>query len=505
MALFGLGKKSSGKGKGDDNGDGGGGDQPAGDDDRFKRKLRSARTFFDHAETTADTKNYDYSIEMYIGGLRHDPDNLTRHEELHEIAKRRKVNGGKPKKPNKIGPYTVDKMLQHEMAWALDPLNVKHMVKAMGYAVDADQEEGEEANLAEIAYWIGSLTIEYNANPNTKPDRGVYLKLIDLFERIQRYDKAVEACKRALHMKEDDTLRTRLRDLEAELYNQTSQESEGSKGMIKDAEEQQRIQDQLDTTGSHAEQLIAATRAEYEEEPEDTDRMQKYVDALLRPQDNARDKVASEVLLKAYEQTNQYRYKLKAGDVKIRTYNRVLRGLAEKVKAGNEEAKPKYQELLKRRLVFEHQEFTERVKHYPTDLKLKFELGKRQFQGGQFDDAIGSFQQSKAEPKSRGYSHLYLGKCYIHKGWLDEAIDTLSQGIEQHPADDDTLGKELRYDKMVIHLDIAAAEGGEKDAKLEHAKQAQALASHLLQTDINYRDIRDRMNAIKETIAKLTG
>ncbi|MFI4860852.1 MAG: tetratricopeptide repeat protein [Phycisphaerales bacterium JB063] len=504
MALFGLGKKSGGKGdKGGDGGDAGG--NAGGEDDRFKRKLRSARTFFEHAETTADTKNYDYSIEMYIGGLRHDPDNLTRHEELHEVAKRRKVSGGKPTKPKKIGPYTVDKMLQAEMAWALDPLNVKHMVKAMGYAVDADQEPGEEANLAEIAYWIGSLTIEYNANPNTKPDRAVYLKLIDLFERIQRFDKAVEACKRALHIKDDDSLRTRLRDLEAELYNQTSQESEGSKGMIKDAEEQQRIQAQLDTTGSHADQLIAAMREQYEEDPEDTDRMQKLVDALLRPQDNEKDKEAAALMLKAYEQTNQYRYKLKAGDIKIRQFNRILRSLADKVKAGDEAAKPKYQEGLKRRLVFELQEFNERVQHYPTDLKLKFELGKRQFMASQFDDAIGSFQQSKAEPKSRGYSHLYLGKCYVQKGWLDEAVDTLSQGIEQHPADDDTLGKELRYDKMVIHLDIASGEGGDNAAKLEHAKQAQALASHLLQTDINYRDIRDRMNAIKETTAKLNG
>lgn len=496
MALFGFGKKND-DGNDDDNGDGNSG---GGGDDRFNRKLRSARTFFEHGETTADTKNYDYSIEMYIGGLRHDPGNMTRHEELHEIAKRRKVSGGKPGKAKKIGPYTVDKMLTAEMAWAMDPLNVKHMVKAMGYAAEADQEASEEANLAEVAYWIGSLAIEYNANPNTKPDRGAYLKLIDLFEQINRYDKAVEACKRALHMKEDDTLRTRLRDLEAELYNQKSQDSEGAKGMLKDEEEQARIQAQLDTTGTHAEKLIAALREQYEEDPEDTDRLQKLVDALLRPQENEKDKEAVALMMRGYEQTNQYRYKLKAGDIKIRQFNRILRKLTESAKAGDESAKAKLQEGLKRRLVFELQEFTERVEHYPTDLKLKFELGKRQFQAGQIDDAIGSFQQSKAEPKSRGYSHLFLGKCYVHKDWLDEAIDTLGQGIEHHPSDHDTLGKELRYDKMAIHQTLA-----EKNDDLDHAKQAQSLASHLLQTDINYRDIRDRMDKIKAQINKMSG
>ena len=500
MALFGLGKKSSKPADDGDGGDSGGGDAGKGKGDRFARKLRNAHSFFEYGETAADTNNYDYAIECYIGGLRHDPDNMTRHEELHEIAKRRKVNGGKPGKSKSIGSYTVDKMLTAEKIWAMDPLNVKHMVKAMGYAADADQEDGEEANLAEVAYWIGSLAIEYNANPNTKPDRNLYLKLIDLFEQIRRYDKAVEACKRALHMKEDDNLRTRLRDLEAERYSQTSSESESSKGMLKDSDEQKRIQQQLDTSGSQADQLIAAMREQYEEDTEDMDRLQKLVDALLRPQDNEKDKEAVALLMQAYEQTSQYRYKVKAGDVKIRQFNRILRGLAERVKQGDEAAKAKYQEGLKRRLIFELQEFTERVEHYPTDLKLKFELGKRQFQAGQFDDAIGCFQQSKAEPKSRGYSHLFLGKCYVHKEWLDEALDTLGQGIEQHPSDDDTLGKELRYDKMAIHLSLA-----EKNDDLDHAKQAQALASHLLQTDINYRDIRDRMDKIKALQAKLAG
>ena len=498
MPLFGLGKKSDG-------GDNSGASASGGDGGGFSRSLRKARTFFDYGETAADANNYDYAVECYIGGLRHDPDNMDRHEALHEVAKRRKVSGGKPGKAKSVGPHVVDKMLTAEKAWALDPLNIKHMVKAMGYAAQADQEEGEEANLAEVAYWIGTLTIEYNANPNTKTDRGVYLKLIDLFSEIQRFDKAVEACKRALHMKEDDGLRAQLRDLEAEMYSQQSADSESSKEMLKDSDEQARIQAQLDTTGSQSDQLIAAMRELYEEDPDDTDRLQKLVDALLRTQDNEKDKEAAALMIRAYEQTSQYRFKLKAGDIKIRQFNRILNRLSEKVKAGDEAATVKYREGVKRRLAFELQEFGERVEHYPTDLKLKFELGKRQFQSGEFDEAIGSFQQSKAEPKSRAYSHLYLGKCYLHKGWHDEALDTLGQGIDQHPADDDTLGKELRYDKMVIHIDLAAAEAGDPAGKLEHAKTAQQLASHLLQTDIGYRDIRDRMDAIKVLLSSLSG
>ena len=77
MALFGLGKKTSGSGSG------GGKNTPEGpgdDGEGFKRSLRKANTFFDYGDTAADSKNFDYAVECYIGGLRHSPDNLDRHE-----------------------------------------------------------------------------------------------------------------------------------------------------------------------------------------------------------------------------------------------------------------------------------------------------------------------------------------------------------------------------------------------------------------------------------------
>lgn len=486
MALFGFGKKKGG-------GSGGGSSAPAGGEGGSHRDLRKARKFFDYAETVADTKNYDYSVDCYINGLRHDPDNLTRHEALHEVAKRRKVSDGKPQKVKSLGNEPLDKMLTAEKTWAFDPINAAHAAKTMEYAVEADQVEGEEANLSEIALWAGGLALDFNAG-SSKPDRKIYLKLAELFEHIHHYDMAITAVKRALHMKEDDTLRGRLKDLEAQNYTQRSSTEEGKdfRQNIKDADEQSMIQAELDTTGSQIEKLIAARRAEYEEDTDDLDKLGKLVEALLRPQENDKDKEAITLLMKAYEQTGQYRFKTRAGDVKIKQFNRILRSLADKAKAGDEDAKAKYYEGMKRRLAFELQEYADRVKNYPTDLKLKFELGKRQFQAGQFDDAIGNFQQSKAEPKSRGYSHLFLGKAFVNKGWLDEAADTLGQGIAQHPAPDDNLGKELRYDKMVLHMDLF-----KKSNDPEQLKQAQALASELLQSDISYKDIRAKMDEIK--------
>lgn len=484
MALFGKGKKPDNSDKG-----------PGDDGEGFKRALRKANTFFDYGDTAADSKNFDYAVECYIGGLRHSPDNIERHEQLHDIAKRRSVNGGKPVKAKPVGPSLVDKMLRAEKNWACDWNNVGHMVDLVEAAAESELREGEEANLREVAYWVAGLAVQYNANPNGKPNRRLYLRLVDALEKIEIYDIAIDACRRALHLKDDDDLRGRLKDLTAKKYTYDSQNAEGDgfRKNLKNTEEQEAIQAQLDTTGSQTDKLIAAMREQYDENPEDMDKLQKLVDALLRPEQNDKEKEAIKLLLHAQEQTGQYRYKVKAGDVKLKQFNRALRQLSQKAKAGDTDAKAKLQDGLKKRLAFELQEFGERAQNYPTDLKLKFELGKRQYQAQQFDDAIGNFQQATSEPKSRSAAHLFLGRCFIQKGWTDEAISTLEKGIELHNEPDDQLGKELRYELMSLCLKLA---NEKRDADL--AKQAQELASELLQIDINYRDIREKMDQVRK-------
>ena len=488
MALFGKGKKNSGDGK-----------EPGDDGEGFKRVLRKANTFFDYGETAADSKNFDYAVECYIGGLRHSPDNIDRHEKLHDIAKRRSVNGGKPLKAKAVGPSKVDRMLRAEKNWACDWNNVDHMVVMIEAAVDAEQREGEEANLAEVAYWVAGLALQYNAS-NPRPNRRAYLRLIDAMEKIEAYDLALDAARRAMQLKDEDALRDRIKDLTALKYTKESSqgEGEGFRKNIKNAEEQERIQAQLDTSGSQSDKLIAAMREQYEENPEDMDKLQKLVDALTRAEDVAKEKEAIKLLLHAHEQTGQYRYKVKAGDVKLKQFNRALRQIQERANAGDEAAKAKLQDGLKKRLIFELQEYGERAQNYPTDLKLKFELGKRQFQASQFDDAIGNFQQATSEPKSRSAAHLYLARCFVHKEWMDEAMSTLEKGIEMHNEPDDRLGKELRYDLMTARMVVA-----KKNRDADLAKQAQELASELLQIDINYKDIREKMDEARKLVDEL--
>lgn len=472
-----------------------------------KRDPRKARRFFEHAQTVADARNYDYAIELYINGFKHDPDNMAKHEALRDVSLRRKVAGGKPagftEKLKSGGSTPIEKMLHAEMLWAKDPLNVKHMRDVMTHAVDADEAE-PDLHLGEIVYWVGGFLLEMNGQQK-KPDKGIYTQARDLFMRVGAYDKAVEACKLALRLTpNDDKLLAQLKDLEAERTMQEGgygagepkAEEGGFRRFVKDADKQRALDqdDRISKTASAIDETIARRRAEYEETPEDVDKLQKLVDALLQKDTEESENEAIQLLQQAWEQHGQYRHKLRVGDIRLKQLNRRYKQLkAEYDKNPSDaEAKKTLEEFIRRRMTFELQEFTERVKNYPTDMGLRFELGRRLYQARQYDEAIGAFQQAKADFKFRAPSLEYLGRCYVTKEWYEEAIDTLRQGIETHPSKDDRLGLELRY----LLMD-ALEKSARKDNNVEQAKEAREIASQIVQTNISYRDISDRLNTLR--------
>jgi tetratricopeptide (TPR) repeat protein len=188
------------------------------------------------------------------------------------------------------------------------------------------------------------------------------------------------------------------------------------------------------------------------------------------------------------------------GDVRIRQFQRQGRNLRAAAKADpeNRALRKQLQELATRQLQFELEEYTERVQNYPTDLGLRFELGKRLFAAGKYDEAIASFQQAKGDPRYRAASHEFLGRSYAVRGWLEEAIEALRQGIESHPSKEDRLALSLRYQLMTVLKQSAI-----KTRSLDQAREAQKCASQVLQTDINFADIRQQVEEVRKLVEDL--
>ncbi len=471
----------------------------------FEPDPKKARKFFDYARTVADSRNYDYAIECYINGLNHDPESMQYHEELHQVALRRKVSGGKPagfkdRYKRGGGKTPIEKALNAEFIWAKDPTNPTQALLVMELAV--------RAGLYELGYWMGGFVLEANRTAK-RPSKTVYLKLTDLYEEMEAWDRAVDCCRLAVMMDDGNmAMLKRLKDLEAELTLMKGQyggEEGGFRKGVANMDKQKALEadDSVAKTSKQLEEAISRLRREYEENTDDLDKLTKLVRVLLEKDDEDAEAEAISHLQEAWERTGQYRFKAEIGNIRIKSFNRRVRALrVQFAKETDEATKKKLQEAhnhaLEEQVRFELGEFTERVKNYPTDMQLRYQLGRRQFALGDNDAAIASFQEAQADPKVRASALRYLGEAFYRKEWLDEAIDTFHRGIEVHPYSDDKIALELRYE-----LCKALEAKARRDRSLEIAMEAEDVASKIVQADFNYRDMRQRKDELRKLVTEL--
>ncbi len=468
-------------------------------DQSFQADARKARRFFEHAQAVADTRNYDYAIECYVQGLRHDPEAMDKHEALRDVALKRKVGNGKPagmfEKPPVRGKTALEKMLASEYLWSKDPLNAMHALGVMENAVACE--------LYEVAHWVGNLVLEANQSAK-RPSKHIYIKARDLYTQMEVYDKAVEACRLALSMDPQNMALVReLRNLEAEnTLQQGGYDNEGDfrKG-VRDVAKQTQLnqEDQLAATDRVKDEIVERARAAYQQNPDDVDTFVKLVRALVRKEEDQAENEAISLLEDGYRKFEQYRFKVQIGDIRMKQYARRFRQLRrEYEKNPTPKLRDQMKELAAEQLAFELEEYARRVENYPTDMGLRYQLGRRQLLAEQHDDAIASLQQAKGDPKHRAAAARYLGEAFARKGWNDEAIDTFREGIEAHGSNDDKLALELRY-----HLMDALEARARKSKDPESAQDAANIASQIAQTNINYKDIRDRLEKIRAFASEL--
>ncbi len=479
----------------------------------FNPDPRKARRFFEHGQAMADARNYDYAIDCYVNGLRHAPDSLDKHEALRDVALRRKVGGGKPvgmfEAMKGSGKGTVDKFAHALMLWSKAPLDVDLAIGVME-ACAMLQPLSPNLQMTEVIHWVASTFLEKGeVDKDKKPTKKTYLKARDVLAAVDDFQLAILACKFALNFSpEDANLLMELKDLEAELtmatagYNESVKKEGGFRNVVRDMDKQSDLaaSEQISKTESVIDALLAKRRAEFEEAPEDQARLARLVETLLQKGTTESENEAIKHLRDALEQTGQYRYKVRIGDILMRQMNKQLREFKAQLDAKPDDAEVRrnYTDLAKRKLQFELEEYTDRVKNYPTDMGMRFELGKRLYMVKRYDDAIAAFQEAQADAKVRIGSMQFLGMCYLAKGWFEEATGTLRKAIEMYQFTDDRLALDMRY-LLMDALENAAR----KDRSLEQAREAQQIASQIVQTSITYRDIRDRMEKLKKLVGEL--
>lgn len=441
------------------------------------------KAFFDRGDQVAATNNWDFAIQMYLEGLRRQPENLDRgHKPMRDVSLKRKASGGKPlgmfeQMKVKGGKDPLEAMLKAELLLAKDPGNISYMVEVLKQALALD--------LRPVAKWIGDIVLETQRLAKS-PNKQIMKMLATAYTQLEEFSSAVTVCDMGARLFPNEA---EFQDLAKNLSaRQTIKQGQydGSANFLKsvkniDAQLKLNASDQIVQSRDMQEKFIADARAAYEAAPTVPGKIDGLADVLLKVEEEGYENEAIDVLKKAHADTGQYRFKVRIDDVKIKQLRRRFNVF--KANGETDKALAMGKELLN----FELAVYAERTANYPTDLGLKFELGRRQMAAGKIDDAIASLQQAQRDPKRHLLAMSMLGQAFNKKGWHREAADTFTRALEGEPSEE--RAKELHY-----NLADALEQMGESAKALEHF-------SRVAQIDFNFRDVRTRIENLRKKIS----
>lgn len=175
----------------------------------------------------------------------------------------------------------------------------------------------------------------------------------------------------------------------------------------------------------------------------------------------------------------------KCGELRERVQNDYIKQLEQWIAENPDhpevdEQKAKLAELKKDMSSGMIEEARKRVERNPTDMQLRFELGRRLFEVEDFREAIQHLQQAKRSPNLRIKVMNMLGQCYAKLKMRDLAAQQFEEAVKEIPSMDETK-KELLYNLGLLYEEME-----DKDKSLEALKQIYA-------ADYGYRDVAERV------------
>lgn len=446
-----------------------------------------AAIFFDRATTIADTGNYEYAIEMVLQGLKFNPEAMEAHQKIREYSLIRKGRGGKPlgmfeKARIKKGD-DIQNMLNAEKILAYDPGNPDHMESFMKAA--------HKAGCYDTCLWIGMLLLQINVNAKT-PSFARYITIKNVFKSIGRFKEAVDAMSFAVRMKPSDMdLNHEMKNLAAEMTIKDAKydTGEGFKDSIRDMDGQKKLLE-ADMDIRSEDNLVRAVKQaeiEYREDPTDVGRFARYVETLRKTEQLGYENQAIELLSQKYKETKQYRFKGSINQITLAQLGRQERSLREEMQKnpGDADVAKEYKAFLREKTEQELRIFKETIENYPTDTTARYELGRRMFMLGRFEEAISVFQQVRMDPKYRIQASTLLGRAFLQAQFVDEAVDTLSEAIQ---------GYSVRGDEKSIEIYYYYANALEQKGDIPAAIKTY---SQVAQWNFNYRDVQQRIKRLR--------
>ncbi len=472
----------------------------------FEADPEKAQQWFDHAKAMADSYSYDTALFYYANGVRLNPTKMSVHEAMYDAGVQHFKRGGKPATGKDVrtidGAHPVEKFAAAEFAWLRDINNPALAIKFLEAAVNAEPWAGEVGRM-HAGRVVNMLRRQ------KKPSKSAFLAAKDHMARLGAWDEAIAAADDALHLDPKDSgLEQELKDLSAQRamdqgrYAEAAGEEGGFRKFVRDPDKQRELEEAERISGGMSidDRNLDRARKEYEQSPGIPDVINAYGQLLKAKGTPEAMEKAHGIFMKGYQDTRQYRFRATAGDIRIEQATARLDELRQKAESGggNSALKSAYDDA--RRALFDLRlaELEARVREYPTDRKLKFQLGETHFEMGRYDEAMRCFQESKDEPKLRARAAWLLGRCFAAESWHDIAVQEYKEALERAEPGDKDMELAIRYDLMLSLIELARQE-----KSLDLAKEALEICSSIARKDITYRDIRLHRKQVDELVKQL--
>jgi hypothetical protein len=374
-------------------------------------------------------------------------------------------------------------MLNAEKLLGYDPGSTDHMA-AMALAA-------QKGSFYEVVRWIGpEMFRAIRALPKAEFSKLIALK--DIYKNSREFKLAAEVCEMASALRpQDQNLLHEARSLATEetIKGGGYDSGEGFTRSIRDRDVQQQLIDSErdvrseDVLSAH---VRDAQRA-YDANPADLALLKKLVDALRKTEQPENENRAIELLDAKYQETGTYAFRDQINTIKLSQLNRLDRSLRESIRQNPKDADlhKQYQQFFKEKTEEEMGIFKEKVEAYPTATEARYEMARRMFILGQFEDVIPVFQQVRNDPKFRTNASINLGRAFYEADFVEEAIETLGAVIADYVNQGDEKSKDMTY---------WYARALEKKGEIPTALKSY---SQVFQWEANYKDVRARIKQLR--------
>ncbi len=448
------------------------------------------------ASDALERRNYDLAVFNYMQALTLQPGHIDARKALRITQNRLVKEKGKNTVKSLIAMLkaqalkafkkTEQALIAAENSLTANPDNVGMLTMV------ADCLEAME--YTEAAAWQRQFIAD-SADPENTDNLD---KLADLYADMGDVNAAIASLEKIKAVDPKSDVDHKIRNMSALLssgiYAQAAKE--GSRAIVKDDEETERLE--LDSAKLRTdEQRLRAIQYrldhDVQERPDDY-RIWLTMASIAYDMENFEEgyRRAKEYLDKARElNPTDSNVMDKQGDLEVKKKRLQIQQMqqAQKENPNDPDMKEAVRKLRTELLHFERQEYERRVKAQPRKAAFHNKLGHVYMQFKKYDDAIAELQDAAKDPKYKIDAHTTMGRCFLA---TDQPQMAISQFEKARQGED--LFVKIR-DTLYWESQAYAAKGDK-----ESLQKAYEIASQIYENDINYKDIKTRVQALQQKI-----